>query len=54
MPATLAQLVFAITHEGARTTEDLLERRTRIGLVPEDAELARPGAERALRLVGAT
>ena len=28
--------------------EDLLDRRTRIGLVPEDRELARPAAERAL------
>jgi glycerol-3-phosphate dehydrogenase len=52
LPATLAELVFGITHEGARTVEDLLDRRTRIGLVPEDAELARPAAERALALVG--
>jgi glycerol-3-phosphate dehydrogenase len=52
LPATLAELVFGITHEGARTVEDLLDRRTRIGLVPEDRELARPAAERALRLCG--
>jgi glycerol-3-phosphate dehydrogenase len=52
LPATLAELVFGITHEGATTVEDLLDRRTRIGLVPEDAELARPAAERALRLCG--
>ncbi|MCW2761312.1 MAG: glycerol-3-phosphate dehydrogenase/oxidase [Marmoricola sp.] len=51
LPATLAELVFAITHEGATTVEDLLDRRTRIGLVPEDRELARPAAERALALV---
>jgi glycerol-3-phosphate dehydrogenase len=51
LPATLAELVFAITHEGAVTVEDLLDRRTRIGLVPEDRELARPAAERALSLV---
>jgi len=50
LPATLAELVFGITHEGARTVEDLLDRRTRIGLVPEDLELARPAAERALAL----
>ncbi len=53
IPATLAELVFAITHEGATTVADLLDRRTRIGLVPEDRELARPAAERALALVEA-
>jgi glycerol-3-phosphate dehydrogenase len=53
LPATLAELVFGVTHEGARTVEDLLDRRTRIGLVPEDRELARPAAERALALVDA-
>ena len=47
---TLAELVFGVTHEGAATVEDLLDRRTRIGLVPADAELARPAAERALEL----
>ena len=52
LPATLAELVFGVTHEGARTVEDLLDRRTRIGLVPEDRELARPAAERALALLG--
>ena len=50
LPHTLAELVFGVTHEGARTVEDLLERRTRIALVPADAELARPAAERALEL----
>ncbi len=50
IPATLAELVFGITHEGATTVEDLLDRRTRIGLVPADVELARPAAERALKL----
>ena len=42
-----------MTHEGARTVEDLLERRTRISLVPSDAELARPVAEQALELAEA-
>jgi glycerol-3-phosphate dehydrogenase len=50
LPATLAEMVFAITHEGATTIDDLLDRRTRIGLVPEDRELARPTAQRALQL----
>ena len=52
LPATLAELVFAVTHEGARTVEDLLERRTRIALVPEDAARARACAERALVVCG--
>jgi glycerol-3-phosphate dehydrogenase len=30
--------------------EDLLDRRTRIGLVPTDRELAQPVAQRALTL----
>ncbi len=52
LPATLAELVFGVTHEGARTVEDLLDRRTRIGLVPDDVALARPVAQRALHLCG--
>ncbi len=48
VPATLAELVFGITHEGATCVEDLLDRRTRIGLVPADRALAVPMAERAL------
>ena len=49
--ATLAELVFGVTHEGAATVEDLLDRRTRIGLVPADRELAVPAAEKVLGLV---
>ncbi len=52
LPATLAEMIFGVTHEGATTTDDLLDRRTRIGLVPADRELALPAAERALRLCG--
>jgi glycerol-3-phosphate dehydrogenase len=54
IPATLAELVFGITHEGARTIEDLLDRRTRIGLVPADRERAIGAAERALSLCALT
>jgi glycerol-3-phosphate dehydrogenase len=50
--ATLAELVFGVTHEGAATVEDLVDRRTRIGLVPADRELAVPAAEKVLGLVG--
>jgi glycerol-3-phosphate dehydrogenase len=46
---TLAELVWAVRHEGALDAGDLLDRRTRIGLVPEDRAAALPAAERALR-----
>lgn len=47
---TLAELVFAITHEGAADVDDLLDRRTRVGLVPEDRAATLPMAERAFEL----
>ena len=50
VPATLAELIFGVTHEGAADVDDLLDRRTRIGLVPADRALAVPAAERALRI----
>lgn len=53
VPVTLAELVFAITHEGAHDVDDLLERRTRVGLVAADRAAAEPLAERALGLVAA-
>ncbi|GAA2871270.1 glycerol-3-phosphate dehydrogenase/oxidase [Streptosporangium fragile] len=45
---TGAELVWAVRHEGALDVEDLLDRRTRIGLVPEDREAALPAARAAL------
>ncbi len=48
VPATLAELVFGVTHEGAADVDDLLDRRTRVGLVPDDRARAVPAAERAL------
>lgn len=51
VPATLAELVFAITHEGAHDVDDLLDRRTRVGLVADDRAAAEPLAKRALTLV---
>ena len=51
VPVTLAELVFGVTHEGAADVGDLLDRRTRVGLVPADRALAVPAAERALALV---
>jgi glycerol-3-phosphate dehydrogenase len=48
IPATLAELVFGVTHEGAADVDDLLDRRTRIGLVPADRVVAEPLAREAL------
>ena len=53
IPVTMAELVFGVTHEGAADIDDLLDRRTRIGLIPADRALAVPAAERALALVAA-
>lgn len=39
---TAAEVVWAVRHEGALDTDDVLHRRTRLGLVPADAEAARP------------
>lgn len=47
-PETVGELRFGVRHEGARTVADLLDRRTRIGLVPADRERAVPVAERVL------
>ena len=54
IPVTMAELLFGITHEGACDVDDLLDRRTRIGLVPADREAAVPMAQRALTLAGVT
>ena len=48
VPVTLAELVFGVTHEGAADVADLLDRRTRVGLVPADRALVEPLAVRAL------
>ena len=47
---TLAELVWAARHEGALTTGDLLDRRTRVGLVPADRAAALDAARQALDL----
>jgi glycerol-3-phosphate dehydrogenase len=51
VPVTLAELIFGVTHEGAADVDDLLDRRTRIGLIAADRALALPAAERAMSLV---
>ncbi|MER5319086.1 glycerol-3-phosphate dehydrogenase/oxidase [Streptosporangium roseum] len=45
---TRAELVWAVRHEGALDVGDLLDRRTRIGLVPGDRAAALPAARAAL------
>ena len=47
---TLAEMLFGITHEGAADVDDLLDRRTRVGLVPGDRAAAEPLARRAFAL----
>jgi glycerol-3-phosphate dehydrogenase len=42
---TRAEIEFAVTHEGAADVDDVLHRRTRIGLVPDDADRARDAVE---------
>ncbi|WP_395570656.1 glycerol-3-phosphate dehydrogenase/oxidase [Streptomyces sp. BK79] len=43
-PVTGAELLWALRHEGALDECDLLDRRTRVGLVPEDRATALPAA----------
>ena len=50
LAVTLAELLFGVTHEGAHDVGDLLDRRTRVGLVPHDRALAEPAAHRAFTL----
>jgi glycerol-3-phosphate dehydrogenase len=54
VPVTLAELVFGVTHEGAHDVADLLDRRTRVGLVALDRAAAEPAARHALFLARAT
>lgn len=43
-----AEFEYAVTHEGALSVDDILDRRTRIGLVAGDRERAVPAAEEFL------
>ena len=40
--AEIGEVAWAVRHEGALTAEDVLDRRTRIGLVPADRTAAEP------------
>ncbi|MGI8332170.1 glycerol-3-phosphate dehydrogenase/oxidase [Actinomadura scrupuli] len=48
LPVTGAELAWAVRHEGALDESDLLDRRTRIGLVAADRAAALPAARRIL------
>ncbi|ANS70230.1 glycerol-3-phosphate dehydrogenase [Streptomyces lincolnensis] len=47
-PVTRAELLWAVRHEGALDETDVLDRRTRIGLVPEDRAAALEAAREAV------
>ncbi|MDI1464477.1 glycerol-3-phosphate dehydrogenase/oxidase [Catellatospora sp. KI3] len=47
-PVTGAELLWAVRHEGALTVDDLLDRRTRLGLVPAHRAAALAAAEQIL------
>ncbi|MGV9567757.1 glycerol-3-phosphate dehydrogenase/oxidase [Streptomyces sp. NPDC003480] len=47
-PVTRAELLWAVRHEGALDAADLLDRRTRIGLVPDDRATALEAAQEVL------
>ncbi|MEU8775447.1 glycerol-3-phosphate dehydrogenase/oxidase [Streptomyces sp. NPDC048606] len=49
---TRAEIAYTVTHEGALDADDVLHRRTRIGLVDRDARAARPGVEDVLAQLG--
>jgi glycerol-3-phosphate dehydrogenase len=51
LATTHAELRFAVRHEGALTEDDLLDRRTRIGLSAADRALALPAAREAFAAV---
>jgi len=48
LEVTGAELVWALRHEGALDESDLLDRRTRVGLVPADRARALPATRRLL------
>lgn len=52
LDVTRAEFEYAVTHEGAMTVGDILDRRTRIGLVAADRVAAVPFAREVLALRG--
>ena len=52
LDVTRAEFSYAVTHEGALTVDDVLDRRSRVGLVPADRAAAEPAAREALAAGG--
>ena len=48
---TRAEFSYAVTHEGALSVDDILDRRSRVGLVPADRAAAEPAAREALAVI---
>ena len=48
LDVTRAEFSYAVTHEGALTVDDVLDRRSRVGLVPADRAAAEPAAREAV------
>ena len=51
LDVTRAEFSYAVTHEGAMTVDDVLDRRSRVGLVPADRAAAEPAAREAVALI---
>ena len=51
LDVTRAEFSYAVTHEGAMTVGDVLDRCSRIGLVPADRAAAEPAAREAVALI---
>ncbi|GAA1262465.1 glycerol-3-phosphate dehydrogenase/oxidase [Saccharothrix xinjiangensis] len=51
--AALGEVAWAVHHEGALTADDILDRRTRIGLVPADRAAAEPSITTELATLNA-
>src|SRR5699024_5776582 len=47
LDVTRAEFSHAVTHEGALSVDDVLDRRSRVGLVPTDRAAAEPAAREA-------
>lgn len=52
LPVIGAEVLWAVEHEGALTVDDVLERRTRLGLVPAWRAAAEPVVERLMQMSG--
>lgn len=52
LDVTRAEFSWAVTHEGALTVDDVLDRRSRLGLVAADRAAAEPAAREALEAAG--